>query len=358
MTTAAWVLVFDTGVQVTRTRKTVDGFLEVWGVAAAEGVMDYPERGFSAYVPGDMLAATVQDLRGKPVTREHPDGTLIDATNAAQYTLGTVLDAQYDEENRRVLVHLVVYDQELIDEIESKRRAQLSPGYRTKFDALTSPVEGATKTQTTRVYNHLAVVEAARGGDECRIFDSKPPQDKVSDMADMPKPADAAPAPPQPPQPPKPAEDAYTARMDAMEAKLDALMGMLKPKGEDKPDEPKDADEDKSMDEDEDEDESMDSLVTRVRQVQRAADALRVTIPDTMTSVLDMERAVAVALVGDSARTMKAAALQGVIAAANASKGKTAWHMSRQVPAADAASDGLPPLKQDPWLEAARRRSK
>jgi hypothetical protein len=352
MKQSSWVLVHDTGVQVTRTRKTVDGFLEVWGVAAVQGVMDYPERGFSAYVDGATLRATAADLRGKPVTREHPDGTLIDASNAAQYALGTVIDAQYDEVNERVLVHLVVYDAELIDEIESKRRAQLSPGYRTKFEDMDKPVEGATKAQTTRVYNHLAVVESARGGDECRIFDAKPPQATGSDMIQPKEAADKPDKPAEDMEAPKPpVQDAYTARMDALEAKIDALMGMIKPKEDgDKPDKPAEDMEAPPKEEEE----SMDSIVARVRRAQRAADTIGITIPDGQSRILDMERTVAAAVVGDSARHMTADALQGVITAALAGFARSSWSMERATPKTKA--DDLPPLKQDPWLEAARRR--
>lgn len=315
--TVQWLVALDQTFKIERQWEDENGFLHVWGQAAVEGTMDYPEHGFKAHVPAETLRASVDGLIGKPVTREHPPGgKLIKPADAKNTVLGTVMDASFDEANSRILVHAVVYDAELKSEIQTKRRYQISPGYLTQFADLKQPTaDGATKYQAKRVYNHLAFVEAARGGAECVAFDAAPPAQTTEKptMAEENKNAD--------PKETKSFDaDAYRAEMDGrfadMKKSIDSLADLLKAGKKDK---------DK---EDEEDKESMDSksLFARMKAASAVATKHSLEVADS-DDIEAYEAAVAKAYTG---KDVPKAQIPGVLFAADSAPAKTDSDRTRE----------------------------
>lgn len=171
-----------------------NGYLRIDGTAAKAGVLTYllPDGNIRReYVPAETLfnSDSLATLTGAPVTVEHP-GVLTTDT-ASQYSRGSVPKADADGDKLRVGV--VVTGKDAIDAIQSGKR-QLSPGYRAELDFTPGEYDGQKydAVQTKRVYNHLAIVSRARGGDECRLnldgvncaveVTTKPTTDEVTKM--------------------------------------------------------------------------------------------------------------------------------------------------------------------------------
>lgn len=303
-------------IEIKRKERTPDGFLDLWGVAAAVGVLPYPEHGFSAYVPAQTLRDAAASLVGQPVTIEHPeDGVTPD--NARHVTVGTVLESVFDEETGESRVHIRLYDAEAIRAVESGEKAPLSPGYDVSWRDATDAEKAehnAEKVQAGRVYNHLALVEAARGGERTRLnTDGNPVADKTKTKDAEDTTADPA------------NETMDAAKMlSDMKAMFDEIKSMydqmFPPKKKAEGDEdPAGAGMSEESEADEDPAEAEKAMDARLKRHLRAADAARAVGIDPATfgaKTLDLERAVGVALVGDSAKTAEAPALSLLMDAA------------------------------------------
>lgn len=164
---------------------TPEGFLCVKGVAARTGVYQYvsteldldgPERIVNVYRPPVQVFApeSMATFPDKDVTNDHPDD-LVDSTTFKQVSVGHVRGVEQDGDN--LVVDLIIKDQSAIDDIQSGK-AELSPGYLAEYVEAPGidPVSGTAYEFEQRdiQINHVAVVEAARGGKVARIFDHKP----------------------------------------------------------------------------------------------------------------------------------------------------------------------------------------
>jgi hypothetical protein len=148
-----------------------NGYLRIEGIAARTGVLTYINKDGTIQrelVPQDTLFNndSLSTLIGSPVTIEHPG--IINADNASTYSRGSVPKAIRDEDNLKV--SLVITGKDAIDSV-SKGKRQLSPGYRAVLDFTPGEYNGQKydAIQVKRVYNHLAIVQHARGGSECQI---------------------------------------------------------------------------------------------------------------------------------------------------------------------------------------------
>lgn len=148
-----------------------NGYLRIDGVAARTGVLTYllPDGSVRReYVPPETLfdEDSLASLTGSPVTIEHPG--ILNADNAAEYSRGSVPSAKPAGEHLQVGV--VVTGADAIKAIQTGKR-QLSPGYKADLDFTPGEFDGVKydAVQTRRVYNHLAIVQSARGGAECRL---------------------------------------------------------------------------------------------------------------------------------------------------------------------------------------------
>ncbi len=148
-----------------------NGYLRIDGIAAKSGILTYllPDGTIRReFVPAETLfnADSIASLIGAPVTVEHPG--VLTAETAATHSRGSVPTAVAD--GHRLKVSVVVTSQDGINAVQSGKR-QLSPGYRAELDFTPGEYEGQKydAVQTRRIYNHLAIVGAARGGSECRL---------------------------------------------------------------------------------------------------------------------------------------------------------------------------------------------
>lgn len=162
-------------------RETSQGFLRLDGFAGRVGIYEYPDpktgkvrrelRPRSEVMKKDAL----DKFTGAPITNGHPP-VKINANNRRAYAVGTVLGAR--EDGDMVAVDNQIDDKVGIAAVKAGRK-QLSPGY--DVDVMMSP--GADKQyaypgnpegrydaiQTNIDVNHVALVDAARGGDSCSM---------------------------------------------------------------------------------------------------------------------------------------------------------------------------------------------
>ena len=385
--------VLDDSYKLERSRRTKEGWLEVWGTAAVEGTMDYPDKGLKAYVGADELAQSAAGLVGRPVTCEHP-AKFLDAKNFRDYAQGSVVESWFDVSAKSLRVRLTVYDADLIDDIEKKRRNELSPGYHAYFVdtnlSRDAKAAGANAEQRKRVYNHLAVTKAARGGRQVRLMDSciasTDPMDGLETPGQAPAPSTPAPTadqmpvvpppaagtPPPAPAPAQPAQPgAQPSAASRIEQKLDQLITIMmanqptpKPEGP-KPEggnaDPKPPNQGQGQD-------SMNyaEVLRRHNVAKSVATARKLEVVDTAAEtgeVVPYERAIVEAVLGaDAAKGVVDSALPAVLlglAAANPTPAqpKPSTPASSLVANFNArgqdSADALPPLRV--WGESFSR---
>lgn len=157
-------------------RVTEEGFLLVTADFAKPGVMAYRHADGSVtreLLPEEELhdADSLATLALKPVTLEHPRGNVTPETHADTSVGSTGEIIEVVREGGYARVKLVVRDREAIDAVRGGK-VEVSPGYRVQLDSTPGvhPVFGAyDAVQRRRRYNHLALVDQARGGPDIRL---------------------------------------------------------------------------------------------------------------------------------------------------------------------------------------------
>lgn len=201
--------VHDAPITISRKRRTPEGFLDVWGVAAKVGRYDYPEHRRVVWVPPAVLADT-STLRDSVLVAEHPatpDGG-VDAQTARQHMQGWVAEALFDSASGQQIVRLRVVDADTIRRIESGELTELSPGYDVGLVPVSdaypeAKAAGCTHVQTFRRVNHLALTKRGRGGPAVRLFlDSAMTLQLTNDAPMVPMQPMQAPMPQMPMMPP------------------------------------------------------------------------------------------------------------------------------------------------------------
>lgn len=110
-----------------------------------------------------------------PVTLEHPG--LVTRGNFREHTRGHVVAGSIQPQPDGVNGKVVVQDSELLDDIATKRRTQLSPGYNATIDPTPGVVPDGEpdagqpfdKQQRNIRYNHIAVTVKGRQGDDVAL---------------------------------------------------------------------------------------------------------------------------------------------------------------------------------------------
>jgi hypothetical protein len=113
---------------------------------------------------------SLNTLARTPVTLEHPP-ELVTPENSSKYTVGDVDGRITKDDNGFVRILLAVRDQVALDAIAGGKH-QLSPGYRVVLDETPGEDEEFGRydaIQVSRDYNHVALVDAARGGPDIRV---------------------------------------------------------------------------------------------------------------------------------------------------------------------------------------------
>ena len=178
------MLIHDTAAAMSRL-VTPEGFLRVrarigrTGVhlyrAAELGVTDAsdPNRAIRVYRPPDAVfdAHAMASFAAKPVTDDHPP-SLVDATNWKRYAVGQS-GAEVTREGDHLVTDLLITDADAVQRAEAG--AQLSNGYLADFDFTpgeTPEGEAYDAVQSNIRGNHIALVDAGRCGETCRIGDT------------------------------------------------------------------------------------------------------------------------------------------------------------------------------------------
>ena len=126
-------------------QKTPQGYLKVEGLISRSGGQEYyaGELGLQDKNPSEKVVLerpieevtspmSVASFLSMPVTDEHPQGNLVDSGNHAQYSKGTVLDAE-PTESGHVKASMIIHDSGLIKKIEDGKR-ELSAGYTAEIE--------------------------------------------------------------------------------------------------------------------------------------------------------------------------------------------------------------------------------
>lgn len=117
----------------------------------------------------------MRSLAAIPVTVNHPK-ELVDTKNWREHAKGETSDDDIVRDGESVRVPFIVRDEAAIIAVEDGKH-ELSPGYTAVIDWTAGNDEqyGAYDAIARNIrYNHLAIVDRARGGADCRIGDSEP----------------------------------------------------------------------------------------------------------------------------------------------------------------------------------------
>ena len=167
---------------LTSPRRTTDGYLVADVRCARTGIQQYAgiEVGrpdlpvVSVYRPESSVfnTASMQTFGGKPVTDGHPSEP-VSSRNWKTVAKGYIGE-QIARDGDFVRAPIILMDEETIQKVE-KGTNQLSMGYTADLqwgDGLTSSGQPYQATQQNIGINHLAIVDAARAGSQCRIGDT------------------------------------------------------------------------------------------------------------------------------------------------------------------------------------------
>lgn len=166
---------FDKAQAITGTVRTDEGYLEVTAPVGRTGILLYRTTDggtIREYVPESTLfnQDSMNSLKLKPVTNLHPE-EMVDPTSFRELAVGTVGET-ITREGNLLLAKFIIADLDTIEEIESGNIQELSLGYfATTEDRTGVSPEGETydSVQLSRKYNHLALVNSARGGSILKI---------------------------------------------------------------------------------------------------------------------------------------------------------------------------------------------
>lgn len=172
MSSSPWSSRADRG-PLLRPHVRADGVMLVEGIAVREGVLEYRRADgstFREFVPLATILDSAGGLARLPLTLQHPDGE-VTRDNVGALGVGDVDGEVLVEDGGFVRVKLAIRRADALDAV-ARGTQELSPGYVTQIDSTpgTHPVYGPyDATQIARRYNHLALVDQARGGPEVRI---------------------------------------------------------------------------------------------------------------------------------------------------------------------------------------------
>lgn len=170
-------------------RITADGYLVASPRVARTGIQDYlgVELGrpdlqvVKVYRPESEVFSkdALHSFAHRPVTIDHPP-VLVDSRNWKKYSRGqTGGDVARDGEFIRVPMSLM--DAEAIKDVESGK-VEISMGYTADLvweSGVSETGEHYDAIQTNIRGNHLAIVDAARGGSKLRVIDTSPKQEEL-----------------------------------------------------------------------------------------------------------------------------------------------------------------------------------
>jgi len=157
-----------------KVKRTDEGYLSGYAAIARTGIMTYRLADGTTrreYVPPETLfnGDSMETLKLKPITDAHPPEKILDASTVKRRHIGTVGESVKQDDNYLV-APIVIMDGEAIKGIEGGRQ-QLSPGYHCELELKPGEYNGERydAIQVKRVYNHVAIVDNARGGPDLKL---------------------------------------------------------------------------------------------------------------------------------------------------------------------------------------------
>lgn len=173
------VLRVDAGEELGQVRETPQGFVRFDSAPVARpGIYEYADPKYPGGVRRELRPEeevfspqSLASYDGAPITSGHPRAEVVDRTNVRLLKVGTVMGSARRSDGL-VRAPIQVEDASAISDIRSRKRQQLSPGYRIDFDDTPGvhpkwgPYHG---TQRNIRVNHLALVGSARGGDALHV---------------------------------------------------------------------------------------------------------------------------------------------------------------------------------------------
>ena len=148
--------------------KTNDGYIKGTAVVARSGILEYHENGKTIrelVEPGELAKAdSVETLKMKPLTNDHPSVRLLDPTTVRQFMVGHTGET-VKTDGGVLATSLIIDDAKAIREVDGGKR-ELSCGY--ICDLLDEPGiwngERYDRKQSNRRYNHVAICDLGRAG--------------------------------------------------------------------------------------------------------------------------------------------------------------------------------------------------
>ncbi|QBO37271.1 DUF2213 domain-containing protein [Periweissella cryptocerci] len=148
---------------------TPEGYLNAEVPIARAGVFPYKQPGnkvrYEAKLPEELFSSsTIASANRKPLTSGHPS-ELVDATNIKKYQVGWT-DSDAREVDGALVVGVTVTDPQIIDEIQTGIRKEISIGFVTDEQNVRGVFDGAeyeTVQKDMRI-NHVAIVARGRAG--------------------------------------------------------------------------------------------------------------------------------------------------------------------------------------------------
>lgn len=157
--------------EVLRQNETSEGFLDITGyISKADYVMDYydwwEEKINREFIPLAELEKAVPQAQGLILTNLHP-WEFVNAQNATDFTNGFVTKV-HGIEDKKLKVDLRVINSDLINEIRSGRKDELSIGYECELVQEVGFIDGKQydAKQINIQLNHVAAVPNGRAGED------------------------------------------------------------------------------------------------------------------------------------------------------------------------------------------------
>lgn len=195
MKLSAFKITLDTA---SRRHRDDNGFLIVENNPIAKsGVFDYAgqelgaadkSRMYKVYRSFGELQKSKDLFKGKPLLLNHEWVEPDDMPKVRGAIGGNI-----EEKEPYLYADLIIYDERLIEQIESGNTVELSPGYLAKYEEGKGEFNGESYdyVQKDLKFNHLAVVPTGRSGEDLRVLDAKYSKGercmsvKTKDLADI-----------------------------------------------------------------------------------------------------------------------------------------------------------------------------
>ena len=154
------------------------GTLKYDNVICSDGAVVNDGAVVTVYRPPSALKKCLSHFNGLPLTMTHPKENMVDPNSFKSVVVGTVGTNARIEESKDgevvVVADIIVHDKDAIASLNEKKNEELSAGYETSYKKERGVTGGGESYEAVQFYlmpNHVALVEAGRCGNECRVCD-------------------------------------------------------------------------------------------------------------------------------------------------------------------------------------------